>query len=373
MAVTVYKSNDPSAPLLQPTLGSYNNFLKAILVDGYGSKSAAGWTMPYDDIAANGQSIFANASGKHFLVQHDEFRYTNGTTAANYHFAFIRGCASYTDWNTTSGNFPNITGDANPDLTLATFQMLQHQLCTSNAFPTGLKWQVVADNKTVHIIIRMGSYDDGGLDPVLDAYTVDKTHNRMRSFGDYGLLGNSTHPYNSYIAGMSNVASTSNNNQSMLYLDYNVTGASSKQAGFIERNIAGDAGAVEFRVYPEINHHTNSKAGAILASLTPETASEISYKRLRSENEYKTSRILLYQDISAPENVLPLNYSDSCIGYYRGILALYNNTNALSEDNTVLKNGDTFISNGRTYYVILVNGTDDNSQYTYLFDLTGWD
>lgn len=47
MPVTVYRSTDASAPVLSNANGSLIAVLRACLVDGYGSKAAAGWTAPY--------------------------------------------------------------------------------------------------------------------------------------------------------------------------------------------------------------------------------------------------------------------------------------------------------------------------------------
>ena len=47
MAVTVYKSTDASAPALTDVAGSLVALLDAILVNGYGSKAAAGWTIAF--------------------------------------------------------------------------------------------------------------------------------------------------------------------------------------------------------------------------------------------------------------------------------------------------------------------------------------
>lgn len=46
-APTIYTSADGSAPTLNGTAGSLVALLDAILVNGYGAKSAAGWTKPY--------------------------------------------------------------------------------------------------------------------------------------------------------------------------------------------------------------------------------------------------------------------------------------------------------------------------------------
>ena len=51
MPVTLYLSSDDQAPVL--TNANLSVILKACLVTGYGSKTDAGWTMPYEDAASN--------------------------------------------------------------------------------------------------------------------------------------------------------------------------------------------------------------------------------------------------------------------------------------------------------------------------------
>lgn len=47
MPPRLYLSTDPGAPVLQATAGSFINLLRACLVDGYGDKPPAGWSMPF--------------------------------------------------------------------------------------------------------------------------------------------------------------------------------------------------------------------------------------------------------------------------------------------------------------------------------------
>jgi hypothetical protein len=45
MTVRIYRSTDGSAPVLTGQAGKLTDLLDAILVNGYGSKTAAGWTI----------------------------------------------------------------------------------------------------------------------------------------------------------------------------------------------------------------------------------------------------------------------------------------------------------------------------------------
>ncbi|MEQ3693148.1 MAG: hypothetical protein ABNH16_06935 [Thalassolituus sp.] len=60
-APTVYYSDDAGAPVLTNGQDAFYQVLKACLIDGYGSKAAAGWSVVYDDWAASGHASFTNA------------------------------------------------------------------------------------------------------------------------------------------------------------------------------------------------------------------------------------------------------------------------------------------------------------------------
>lgn len=50
--VKVYRWDDAGAPALDKTAGCMMTIFKACLVTGYGTKDAAGWTMPFEDMTA---------------------------------------------------------------------------------------------------------------------------------------------------------------------------------------------------------------------------------------------------------------------------------------------------------------------------------
>lgn len=72
-AVTVYRWDDPGAPQLTQTHGSAVDVLKKCLIDGYGTKSAAGWVL--EDISAdNNNMIFSPASRSWMYLIYDDGR-----------------------------------------------------------------------------------------------------------------------------------------------------------------------------------------------------------------------------------------------------------------------------------------------------------
>lgn len=61
MTVRVYKSTDASAPVLTGQVGSLTALLDAILVNGYGAKAAAGWTI--NQTTTNKRGYLQNTTG----------------------------------------------------------------------------------------------------------------------------------------------------------------------------------------------------------------------------------------------------------------------------------------------------------------------
>lgn len=61
LPVTVYRSDDAGAPLLDGRPSSFIAVLKACLVDGYGAKPALGWTVPFEDTATQ-KAVFRNST-----------------------------------------------------------------------------------------------------------------------------------------------------------------------------------------------------------------------------------------------------------------------------------------------------------------------
>jgi hypothetical protein len=69
-APTEYRSTDASAPVLTGESGKLIALLDAILVDGYGSKSAAGWSLAYN--SGTDYAMFRTGAGRqHYLWVHD--------------------------------------------------------------------------------------------------------------------------------------------------------------------------------------------------------------------------------------------------------------------------------------------------------------
>lgn len=97
MAIRYYFSTDASAPVLNGTVGSLITLLDACLVNGYGSKAAAGWTKEYTgtNLAAYRMSTVSPATGMYLRVDD-----------TNTQVSRVLGYETMSDVNTGTGRFP---------------------------------------------------------------------------------------------------------------------------------------------------------------------------------------------------------------------------------------------------------------------------
>lgn len=102
MTVRLYKSTDGSAPTLTGQVGTLVTVLDAILVNGYGSQTAAGWTKPYSGTnkAAYRNSTAAGNTGMYLNVD-DSAAGTGGAKEAH-----MTGYQTMSALATGTGQFP---------------------------------------------------------------------------------------------------------------------------------------------------------------------------------------------------------------------------------------------------------------------------
>ncbi len=100
---TIYKSSDSGAPVLNGTAGSMIDVLTAVLVDGYGTQAAAGWTKPFES-AGGDVAVFQSSAtnGLGFYYRIDEAAPADGR------YAHIDGYESMTDVDTGTGHFNQV-------------------------------------------------------------------------------------------------------------------------------------------------------------------------------------------------------------------------------------------------------------------------
>lgn len=141
---TVYSSTDASAPTITGVAGSLTTALDAILVNGYGAKAAAGWSIAY---TATNRRVYlqgAGSSGCYFRVRDD----AGGTGGAKE--AIIYGAEAMSDVNTVvSGRFPAVAQSALTD----NGQIIRK---SATADATARAWVAFADSRTIYLFVITG-------------------------------------------------------------------------------------------------------------------------------------------------------------------------------------------------------------------------
>lgn len=137
-APIVYTSSDASAPVLTGQVGSLVGVLDACLVNGYGSKSAAGWTKAF---TATNKGSYLGSAG-HYLDVDDSGAGAGGAQEAN-----VRGYEAMTAVGTGTNPFPTTAQAAAPGLFI-------RKSVTADGTARG--WVVVADGTTFHLFILSG-------------------------------------------------------------------------------------------------------------------------------------------------------------------------------------------------------------------------
>jgi hypothetical protein len=143
MAPTLYKSTDASAPVLTGSNGSLIALLDAILVNGYGAKAAAGWTIAFQPNA--NQRVYRNAQsgsgGSGLYLQVDDAG-PNATLGARH--ARCKAWEVCTAYNVGTNGFPT-----------AAAQLQVYKSTTADATARG--WVALADNKTLYLFTDVGT------------------------------------------------------------------------------------------------------------------------------------------------------------------------------------------------------------------------
>lgn len=177
MTVRVYYSTDSGAPVYSGSVGAFIAVLKACLVDGYGSKAAAGWTQEF---SGTNLSVLRPAVGNRHRLWIDD---------TNAQYARVRGYEGMTDVSTGTGPFPT-------DVQLSG----GGYVVKSNAASSAARgWVLAADEKRVWFISAQAS----------DTIVGSATNGLGLFFGDIksAKAGDAYHTL--LIAGTSSSATTS--------------------------------------------------------------------------------------------------------------------------------------------------------------------
>jgi hypothetical protein len=137
MQFTIYKSTDASAPTLNGNAGSLITVLDAILVNGYGSKAAAGWTKAF---SGTNKAAYRQGGGNSFYLRVQDDAPLSGRDAR------CTGYESMSDVDTGTGTFPTAA------------QVSTGLLCrkSTTADSTARAWICFADDRTFYLFTDSG-------------------------------------------------------------------------------------------------------------------------------------------------------------------------------------------------------------------------
>jgi hypothetical protein len=172
MPVTVYKSTDGSAPVLNGNAGSLCTVLDAILVNGYGAKSAAGWAIEF---TGTNKRIYRPPSGAlrgRYRIQDDAPRaapFNDGREAR------MKGSEAASAIDTQTNLFPTVAQFTNG--------LFLRKSATADA--TARPWVCIADARTMYFY----------------AYTGDYTGYAGFMMGEYYSLKSSSDAFNGMVIG----------------------------------------------------------------------------------------------------------------------------------------------------------------------------
>lgn len=146
--LTYYSSADASAPTLTGQVDSLRQLLKAILVDGYGSKAAAGWTQQF---SGTNKAVFKMASGGTNCVIRV---LDDGTQTGAAREALVRAGESASDVDTLVDPFPLTTQVANADCNWRK---------SNTTDSTARVWKAIADGRFFALWIEATASGQGDL------------------------------------------------------------------------------------------------------------------------------------------------------------------------------------------------------------------
>jgi hypothetical protein len=149
MTIRLYSWDDASAPQMGDTNdGSLLSILRACLVDGYGSRTAAGWTMPYSDLA-NKVAVFKPPTSDVYLRLDDNY---------SYQWAKVRGYHTMSDVDTGTGEFPR-----QEDLVSGSYFIAVSKKGGTGTTSNADKWHLLVDdaNDWFYFFTHYTTYEGG--------------------------------------------------------------------------------------------------------------------------------------------------------------------------------------------------------------------
>lgn len=144
MTVTVYKSTDGSAPTLTGQAGSLTTLLDAVLVNGYGAKSAAGWSI--GQTTTNKRQYVQGSGSTGYSLWVDDTAVTTAKEAR---------CSGYVTMSATTptgtGQYPTAAQSS-----IGTGMLIIRKSTTADS--TTRVWTIIADATVFYIFTETGDY-----------------------------------------------------------------------------------------------------------------------------------------------------------------------------------------------------------------------
>lgn len=224
MTARLYQSTDTSAPVLTGAVGSLVALLDAVLVNGYGSKTAAGWTKPY---TATNKAAFRNSSatGTGFYLDVDD------SAPATAKEARVKGYETMSAVATGTGPFPTVAQ-------MSTGLFIRK---SNTADSTARPWFITADETVFYLFVESGDY-------------IAPTRTTAFGFGDFYSY-KASDAYRCMIIGRNGENTGINQNEMfpMLGLSFSAQLAATTTAGhYIARGYTGTGGAVAFGTHGDL-------------------------------------------------------------------------------------------------------------------------
>lgn len=322
MTMRIYKSTDASAPTLQGVVGgayssgwadgSLLNLLDKVLVTGYGSQTAAGWTRSF---TGTSKGVFKQGAGCGFYIRVLD----DGTLTAGAREASFYGEETASDVDTGTGLFPTAAQQSTG------LKMRK----SDTADTTQRQWIIFADAKTFYLfVIPSGTYYAG------------------MAFGDFFSF-KSGDAYNCMAIGrITSAAVDTTTNETLDMVNAGSMASTTDTGHYFARAYSQGGTAVNFE-----------KRGASFAQMTAAgamaSAASLVYPNSPDSGLY-IGRVYVHDNLSAPASHVR--------GYLRGLWALQHAGNQVPMEYDFAGVGTIA---GRTFRVLgMRTGNNANGRYT---------
>lgn len=219
MGVNLYRSTDASAPSLTGQTGSLVALLDAILVNGYGSQAAAGWTIAYTGTSRRDYKQGTGSNGYYLDVD------DSGPGAGSYREARMRGYETMSALATGTQAFPTSSQSS--------FGVVCRKSTTADS--TARTWYCVADATCFYLFVDTGDWTN-------PAYSM------AIAFGDI-FSYKSGDTYNTVCVGRNAENTNSQQNETLNVIFMMTSGAlngASLTGHYIDRHWTGVGGSQQF-------------------------------------------------------------------------------------------------------------------------------